>query len=193
MKKAEALYYYKRYSTEYENAKANRNRANEFANVSRAEYNSVSNELHSTSSRRKNLEKRLEEVKQILSLFAGLVSDCIGTANKELSAVDETYRSTILCSGTAAADIKSAFLVQSVSGDANSSNAYNSCVAEKTRLENGIEALRVQINALSNRMEQINSDISRYSSIAGISQQEMNRFGGLANFYAQQYRMAGDS
>lgn len=192
MTKNEALYYYRRSQSAYEKAEAEYKRANDRANYYRDVRAGVQNEISAASSRKKNLEKRLEEVIQILGFFGGTVTQNIDAANRQSAGTDEAYRAAIRCSEVAANSIHAAFKLGGVTEEACASSAYSSCEAEKRRLERDIETLRVELNRLENRVAELSSSISGFADAAEGFSREMNRSRALAESYAQQYRRAAN-
>ncbi len=143
--------YLRRYESEREQMNSDRNaaiRCKQSADQKAADKRSYQAEKH-------NLEKRLEEVRRIVSKLDNEVSNRIVDANKAAAKAGDAYCSAIKCPELLSADVAAAFRLQSVGGNTYSNSAYQACKTEITRLEQGIESLKTAINNAQARIDQL--------------------------------------
>ena len=167
----------------YEEAKANRNKAASAVDTYKSQKKTQESNLSICKSQKINLEARLADVKAIISLLDNKVPSAIGKANKAVGIADEKYSSAIKCSSVAASSVQNAFYIKGVHEDGNSANAYQRCQAEKKRLEEGIEELRIRMNSINNAIYTLNSNIRNATNVANIYHYKMNSYRNKAAQY----------
>ena len=133
------------------------------------------------SSRKKNLEARLEDVKQILSLLDGSVTSHISDANRSAVSAGEKYVEAIICSTITSSSIQEAYKTHSVQSESNSCDTYDRCKAEKRRLEEAIIQIQEKIREVDAKIAALESGLrSAANSYADISR-TVNRIQGQLN------------
>lgn len=182
--KEEAAYYYRRYSQYYYDARSSRNAAVSRAESCKADKAAAENSLSSCKSQKKNLEARLEDVKEIISLLENSVASRISKANRAAGTAGEKYCRAIKCSSVSSASIESAYRTKTVTEDDDSADTYQSCKNEKARLEASIEELRNQIQALDRKISSLSSSIRSYTNAANNYAGDMRNYQNKANYYA---------
>lgn len=181
--KEEAQYYYNKYTQAYEEAKANRNKAASAVETYKSQKKTQESNLSMCRTQKINLEARLADVKAIISLLDNKVPSAIGKANKSVGTADEKYSSAIKCSSVAAASVQTAFYTKGVHEDSNSADAYQRCQAEKKRLEEGIEDLRIRMNSINSAINTLNSNIRTAANAANAYHSDMNSYRNKAAQY----------
>lgn len=181
--KEEAKYYYNKYTQAYEEAKANRNKAASAVDTYKSKKKTQESNLAMCRTQKINLEARLADVKAIISLLDNKVPSAIGKANKSVGTANEKYSSAIKCSSVAAASLQTAYFTKGVHEEGNSADAYQRCQAEKKRLEEGIEDLRIRMNSISNAINTLNSNIRTATNSANAYHSEMNSYRNKAAQY----------
>lgn len=133
------------------------------------------------SSRKKNLEARLEDVKQILLLLDGSVTSHISDANKSAISASEKYTGAIICSTVTSSSIQEAYKTLSVQSESNSCDTYDRCKAEKKRLEEAIIQIQQKIREIDTKIAALESGLrSAANSYSEISR-TVNRIQGQLN------------
>lgn len=181
----EAAYYYRYYSNLYQEARDERNRANELIDESSTRKRQGESTLSECKSSKKNLEERLKGVKNIISFFQKDVTRSINKANRSAVSAGEKYTASIRCDSISSASIGNAFHSKTVEEDATMlTPAYQSCTEEKERLERAIQTLNDQIVQLKNAISSLEGDMRRYRSIASNAESNMRTYSYRANWYA---------
>lgn len=109
----------------------------------------------------RNLEERLKQVQKIIDLFNKKISDDIEKTNAAAFTMNERFAASIKCSDMPPVDLNQAFKVKKVDSESNTSGAYNSCVKEKARLEQGISDLKVSINKAKSQVDALDREIAK--------------------------------
>lgn len=111
----------------------------------------------------KNLEKRLEQVIKIIKYMNGDVNESFSSVNKKASSSQGRFQE-IVTQEISRGDISQKFKVQSVSVDANTSNALRALEKEKGKIENDIREINRQIKNLENAVQLINSKMHEFEN-----------------------------
>ncbi len=183
MTKEEARHYYKKYEQEYSTARANRNKAESRKAACESQKRSEEYSLASGKAEKKNLEERLSDIRVIISLLEGDVPSYIAKANRTAETAGEKYVSAIQCSMITNAGIQMAYRTKSVEEDADSANAYNSCLNEKIRLETAIEELRIYIQKINSKIDSLNAEICSAGKAYDYYGDEMEACKRKASYY----------
>ena len=169
MTKAEAI-------AKYEEAKRDRNRMRakaEDANSERKRKNAAKNEKYSE---KKDLDKRLSGLNNVIRFFEQTLADQISTTNNKARAAAGSYCAAIHCDNNEIpnASLSDTFHTDTVSGNENTKRAYTSCVAERNRVRNVINELDREITRLENAIDDLNESIRYYNNKANDYQYTMN-------------------
>lgn len=133
------------------------------------------------SSRKKNLEARLEDVKQILSLLDGSVTSHISDANKSAVSASEKYTGAIICSTITSSSIQDAYKTLSVQSESNSCDTYDGCKAEKKRLEEAIIQIQQKIREVDAKIATLESGLRSAGHSYSETLRTINRIQGQLN------------
>lgn len=112
-----------------------------YVSENRAQRKSAQSDLSEYKSNKKNLEKRLEDVKNLISKLDGTVSENIVKSNSSGKKAEEVYVKCIKCSQISSGSLVSTFGLKGVLEDSNSEGTYTAFVNEKKRLEQAIAEL----------------------------------------------------
>ena len=163
----EYRYYKKKYNSAYNSLNASERNEQNCINIR----NSAQKKVDAAKTQKKNDEKRLKEIKDILKILEGsggwFSSDIPGAIEKNNNAVDaadESYRKCIRCDGITAADIGKIFRVDTVEQNAGSAQALSAFRAEVRRLEQSIDSLKNTIATETARAEDMRTQINRCNS-----------------------------
>lgn len=179
----EQRYIYNRYVSLYEEAKSKRDQVIAYAENNVTQYRAAQNTLSESNLKKKNLEQRLEDIKEIISALDENVEQSISTVNQSGARACEMYCSVIHCSGISSASIQTAYHLQSVQQDLHSGNAYQECLREKQRLESSIAELSVTISQLETRIGELTSNIRHLQNMARDLAVDMNSYANKANSF----------
>ena len=162
----------------YDDAKYDRNRARRREDDARNQRSSAQSELRSAKSGKHHLDDRLSDLNRVIRFFDETLTDQIQRTNTKAEDADRSYRGAIVCtnSGIAVASISSTFNTASVSDDANTRMAYQDCVRERDRVSRAILELDNTITRLNREIDNLSSDIRRYSNLASDYQRNMNYY-----------------
>lgn len=153
-------YNYKRYIQRYYEARNAVKRTNYEIESYQSKKRSGESALVSENKKKKDLEARLADIKEIIALLENSVPAYITRANRTAETVGEKYVSAVKCSEITNADIEAAYHTESIENDVNSADTYQNCLSEKDRLETAIEDLNRAIQKLHNEIIALEDSIS---------------------------------
>lgn len=179
----EQHYNYNKYVSLYDEAKSERDQVIACAATNVTQCRAAQNNLSESSSKKKNLEQRLEDVKEIISTLDGTVDQSISMANRSGARAGEMYCAAIHCSAISSANIQTAYHLQSVQQDLHSGSAYQECLREKQRLESSIAELSAMISQLKSRISELTSSITYLQNRANDLAVDMNSYANKANSF----------
>ena len=179
----EQYYNYNKYVCLYDEAKSERDQVIACAVTNVTQCRVAQNNLSESSLKKKNLEQRLEDVKEILSMLDGTVDQSISMANRSGARVGEMYCATIHCSAISSANIQTAYYLQGVQQDLHSGSAYQECLREKQRIESSIVELSAMISQLKSRISELTSSITYLQNRANDLAVDMNSYANQANSF----------
>lgn len=172
---------YNKYVSLHDEAKSEMDKVIAYAEINKAQYKVAQNNLSESNSKKKNLEQRLEDVKEIISTLDETVNQSILTANRSGARAGEMYCSAIHCSAISSASIQTAYHLQSVQLDLHSGSAYQECLQEKQRLEMNIAELSAMISQLESTISELTSNITYLQNRANDLAIDMNFYANKAN------------
>ena len=123
-------------------------------------YAKKNNQVNQDKSEKSSLEKRLQQVIEIISLLGGSVPSNIIGVNSAANTAGKTFSDVIRCSGIASCSLGTAFYTKSVDEDFHTSNALTDCRTEKDRIETRIEQLAASIRNLEEELRTLSGNIS---------------------------------
>lgn len=131
----------------------------------------ASTDLANSRKEKRNLEKRLDGVRKIISMmegsggfFSANVPEKIRRANKSSDEAGSNFKGCIRCSGVQAADVADKFHTQKVNENRNSSSALQEFEREERRLVGAIDEIDRQIRALNDRIGILTTNIRNCNS-----------------------------
>ncbi len=146
-----------------------------------AAYSSSRTQIDQCKNDRHNLEQRLEQVNQIISMLGGSVSERIAIANTAARLAGEAFCGAMRCSHILAASLATVFAAKSVNDDPHTSSALSKCQTERDRIETEIARLRTAISILEQQMQTLsrniaaqNNHIASLNHSIGVHQYEVN-------------------
>lgn len=164
-----------------ESAKETKRRIQNQMETNAAEYKEHFSQKTQLNSHKKNLEARLEDVKQIISTLNGSVTSHINDANNAAVSASEKYTGAIICSEITNSSIHEAYKTLGVQNESHSCDTYERCQAEVRRLENAIiqiqQAIReteAKIAALESSIRSARNSLSEVSQTVNSIQRQLN-------------------
>ena len=169
------------YKNKYEEAYLAKAAAERRRNECIQDRNIVLKDIEAENSEKKNAEKRLRELYEIIKLlnedggwFSSSVPEAIEESNQVLNKADKNYSNCIKCIGVTAASIAGIFKVKKVEEDSSTSQALEVLRNEAQRLEQRIEDAKSKIIRLTAEVEEYRQKINRYSDEISIQRSRMN-------------------
>ena len=149
----------------YDEAKRKRNRAEDKADDARSSRRKARDDLDDAKSEKTNLEERVSDLNEIIRFFDNTLSNQFTKDNTKAGKADSSYRNAIRCDngGIQNASIQQVFYTDSVYGNADTYDAYQTCVKERDRVAGAIEELKREITRLNNLISDLTDDISYYN------------------------------
>ena len=131
--------------------------------------------IHSNNSKKRNLEKRLEQIKKIINTMDKLDRDYFDKLNRSASNADATYGTTVVCKGINRGNIKKSFFTKSMNEDAGTNSAYLACLAEKSQIEATIDEIDRQIRSLNSKIDVLQSNIRNCQNAISAAETQMRK------------------
>lgn len=184
----EAYAYYKgKYNEAAEQKKASERQEAAYSSEKKA----AAQDLDDCSRKKVNFEKRLRGIEDIIKMLEGSggwfstnVPETIEKAQKSIAKADASFRGSMrLSGGSGSASLEEALKPKTVDEDPHSSAALAEFKAEKARLEQAIEDLRVQIDSLSTLIDSLNKKIKACNAQQGSLQSAMTSYAYDMNHY----------
>lgn len=187
----EAAEAYSFYRNKYHKAASQRNASIRQEQAYISQKRTATTKMNEFSMQKLNFEKRLEGIILIIKMLEGSggwrstnVPNAILKATSTIRKTDSSYKKSIrMTGGMAVASLETAFAVKTVEGDYRSASALQAYKAEKTRLEQSIANLKIQIDSLSNQISVLSKQISACSAAQASYKSTMNSSAYEMNHY----------
>lgn len=127
---------------------------------------------------KKNLEKRYDDLDRIIRTFDNSLTTQIRNTNTKAQNANIAYRAALFCSDGSIqnASLADAFRTKTVTGDTDTSNAYQACVSERSSTSQKITDAKNEITRLKKLYDYWDSEYKRYKTQVSDWQSKINYY-----------------